>query len=650
MSSVESSTSPTSSTPGITSTTSSSTTNTTNNNNNTNGVYNFYGNNQNIKIQHYFNYSTIMRDREACSSFLDYLTNVTHCDENLLFLLHLDNIKFMKTVPIMMEQTQVVIDTYVKLESSKELNITDKIRSSVIQQYEELKSLFPNGDFKSNHDMTQEFIQGKIQQIFNELVVQINLQLKQDSFESYLSSEVFEKFIIKKIRDKMQHQQEKEKHQEKQKKKRASSLFPASPNTFDMDNYSFRDSDAADGYNMYEDADSSSGLGANLMKRFVGGLLKGGAALQQAVNNHTNSSSTYNVSASGSFDDVSSTSSNSLTNSTDNLSCNSAVTTSTTTTTSSTPNNNNCSESDDQHVGNFHIKHHRIKSLSNQQPQENANDTVEIMKNIIQDLYKQLIQKDQEIKKLHDAIKQHTQLMGLGGERKSKPLPTAPMSPQPGSHSHHTNTSTLLSEQLTSPRKVPKPLPSTHSRMSLNAEQSKDIKNMNFNPTNNSSVATPSHEHSKSLHQLYSNPSSNSTGNTSNGRFVTSAAKNLTLSTSSATPQQNSAVKKDVSTPTSTNNKEETSGSPLIRRQTTQTLIVGNKKLDSSDPNTPSSPSKTKKVLDISSSSENLKDDSKLPITQRLQFFEKLNAASSPTNSPPKDSTIKRFSQTVSNK
>ncbi|KAG2381603.1 hypothetical protein C9374_005987 [Naegleria lovaniensis] len=738
------STSPTTTTSPPTSLPSSSSTqnNTQNNNNNNNNTQNNNQNNTNnntttvtcpsssphIKIQHYFNYSTIMRDKEACQCFLEYLTQVTHCDENLLYLLQLENVKSLRSVPHMMEQTQSLIDTFVKLESPKELNITDKMRMRIVENFEDVKSFVNSTNNSMNESkmsnvnvasegntmLTPEILWTKIQHAFNELTVQINLQLKQDSFESYLSSDFFEKFIIKKVREKIaSHSQQ----HEKTKKKRSSSLFPnaVTSNTTNFGNSSpnlgdHNDSSSLDDLNNSGDHLDSNAVGggggdnhalgaANLMKRFVGGLFKGGSVLQQNISqiivNHGNNSQSPNL------DDSTSTCT---------LSNTSEI---------SSPILTSDSDSDTSLTASLSslFKH---RGNDSRKESSSQNETVEIMKNIIQDLYKQLIQKDNEIKRLQEVLKQHGQLMGIGGERKAKPLPTAPKQQQSqddlsltsprkaammsskgsstpsraslslespvlsntsltsGSSGHssprhpysasHTNMATTATTTIPttmhtsgSGNNSVKHFPNNSSpNLSLNKLSKQEV--LNSKEAVNASVQTTMNKPQFQLKNISTTTSPN-TNNNNNGSSTPRAnnLNNNNNNTTMTTPRSsNNNSNTTTTTTTTTMNTPRSSGhvansTPTNRSMATTTTATTNqtKNVTSNNTELVDSPmTKQKKMtLDIVSSMNNknstvssspvtsspsnasVKNDN-LPLSQRLQFFEKLSNNTTNSASP----------------
>jgi len=581
----------------------------------------------NIKIQHYFNYSTILKDKEACSCFLDYLTQVTHCDENLLFLLHLDQVKSIKNIQTTMEQVQLIIDTYVKLDSPKELNINEKIRSSVMEHYEELKRYVTNhlmvvcegpalsSSTTNNTSSTNTFenasidqLQQRIQQVFHELSLQINLQLKQDSFESYLSSEYFERFIVKKVKERYQILLTNQ--NEKQRKKRSSyfnsgtgsvvidHLAPgangdnsdSSPIVTTHDLQGRRESDATMTPTEFSDSwDSSSenvsqSSNKNLMKRFVGGLLKQVDLEPENIKHRVKAEKT------------------------------------------------------DTSLG-------PLAGVNG-----SGGETIDIMKNIIQDLYKQLIQKDQEIKRLQQVLKQSQPL-----ERKAKPLPTTPG----GTHLSDSPNTSPRGDSNTSPITTPS-TPPIHS------------KTMSVPPLN-----------TVGLNGSTSNNTITNGNNRNNIRPIPPVKRqSLTSEQVQALKQMDTLLPPKSPTPSSQvetmNNPTSEEDTPILRRQSTQlftanrvlsrvnaqnnqqpsnptttspipsALPIGNKK----ETATPPELSKQRNVLEIRSSQQSVtttNEEATTPrLNQRLQFFEKLsNSIANNTNGTTVSATPNKSATTV---
>lgn len=599
-----------------------------------------------------------MRDREACQCFLEYLTQVTHCDENLLYLLQLENIKSLKSVQNMMEQTQSLIDTFVKLESPKELNITDKMRTRIIENFEEVKSSVGMGTSGGNVDKQQqqqtsprtgeskmsnvnttstppelspELLWTKIQHAFHELTVQINLQLKQDSFESFLSSDFFEKFIIKKVREKVaSHSQQ---HHEKTKKKRSSSTTiygntHNSPNLGDSDFSSSTTSSTTtdDHYNGGDSSDSTVGdnyaLGAaTLMKRFVGGLFKGGGLAIQQMVNHGNNLEDSN-SSSSSYSEISSPI---LTSDTDDNSLSLTASLSSL------------------------FKH---RGGGSDRKESSQNETVEIMKNIIQDLYKQLIQKDNEIKRLQEVLRQHGQLMGIGGERKAKPLPTAPKQ-QPHSQDDLSlktprkgGVNTLKTLSASSP-------PNKPQCQLKNISNTTSNNNNNNNNSSSSEISSP--RRLNSTNSMTTPRSSSNLVNPNNNNYVASPRSSGGDMSSSQTNRSMVATTTNVTTTNSpiiktvnrnSLNSELDSSSLMKQKKTTLDIVssVNNKTL----PTTPS-------ATNVKNGNDH--NNSNMPLSQRLQFFEKLsnnanvnNASTTSGNVVPTSPATSKRPQTVLNK
>ncbi|KAL9652698.1 hypothetical protein ABK040_015748 [Willaertia magna] len=96
-----------------------------------------------LKLQHYFLYPTTIKEKDACQNFLEYLTQETHCEENLLYIIEIEKCKEIIIFPKKtMLKIEYIIDNFIKLDSKFELNINDKIRNNVLLKFEELKSYF----------------------------------------------------------------------------------------------------------------------------------------------------------------------------------------------------------------------------------------------------------------------------------------------------------------------------------------------------------------------------------------------------------------------------------------------------------------------------------------------------------------------------
>ncbi|KAL9643640.1 hypothetical protein ABK040_010252 [Willaertia magna] len=107
-----------------------------------------------LKLQHYFLYPTTIKEKDACQNFLEYLTQETHCEENLLYIIEIEKCKEIIIFPKKtMLKIEYIIDNFIKLDSKFELNINDKIRNNVLLKFEELKSYFyTNYTINSNYN------------------------------------------------------------------------------------------------------------------------------------------------------------------------------------------------------------------------------------------------------------------------------------------------------------------------------------------------------------------------------------------------------------------------------------------------------------------------------------------------------------------